>query len=60
MINDESDNPAGFNFGVDRSEGAKIVRNTKQFSMEGVAPHHVKRTKVQSYYKLYVWHPSAL
>lgn len=60
MIDDEGDNPAGFNFGVDRSEGARIVRNAKQLGMEGLAPHHVNRTTVQSYYKLHIWHPSAL
>jgi pimeloyl-ACP methyl ester carboxylesterase len=60
MINDQGGNPAGFNFGLDKVEGAKIVKAARELGMEGVAPHHVNRTTIQSYYKLIMWQPSPL
>lgn len=60
MINDAGENPAGFNFGVDKDEGARIAQAAVKLGMEGVAPHHVNRTTIQSYYKLVMWQPSPL
>ncbi|TVY41906.1 hypothetical protein LOCC1_G007345 [Lachnellula occidentalis] len=48
LIDDDGENPAGFNFGVAKTEGAKIVLAAKKLGMEGLAPHHVNRTTVQS------------
>ncbi|TEY71321.1 hypothetical protein BOTCAL_0095g00040 [Botryotinia calthae] len=60
MINEAGENPAGFNFGANKTEEAKIFQAVQKAGMEGVASHHVNRTTIQSYYRLVVWQPSHL
>ncbi len=48
-------NPAGFGVGVDKEHFAKIVSAGRE-----VAPNHVNRTTIQSYYKMVMWQPSAV
>lgn len=55
MLTETGENPAGFGLGVDKEHFAKIVSAGKE-----LAPNHVNRTTIQSYYKLVMWQPSAL
>jgi len=49
------ENPAGFEFGYERERAAKIFQAGVQ-----LAPNHVNRTTIQSYFKLLTWHPSSI
>ena len=55
VLNETGENPAGFGIGVDQEQFAKVVRADKE-----LAPNHVNRTTIQSYYKLVMWQPAAL
>ena len=52
-FNASGENPAGFEFGYERERAARIFEAGVQ-----LAPNHVNRTTVQSYYRLLAWNPS--
>jgi pimeloyl-ACP methyl ester carboxylesterase len=58
MLNDSGENPAGFEFGLDREKAAQMVAAGKEG--RELAPGHVNRTTIQSYHKLLMWHPGAM
>ena len=55
VLAEDGVNPAGFGIGVDKERFAKIVGARRE-----VAPNHVNRTTIQSYYKMVMWQPSAV
>jgi fermentation-respiration switch protein FrsA (DUF1100 family) len=55
VLTETGENPAGFGIGVDKEHFAKVVTAGRK-----LAPSHVNRTTIQSYYKLLMWQPSAL
>ncbi|KAL8735464.1 MAG: hypothetical protein Q9181_002807 [Wetmoreana brouardii] len=55
MLTDRGENPAGFGIGIDREQYAKVVNAGKE-----IAPNHVNRTTIQTYYKMLMWQPFAL
>jgi pimeloyl-ACP methyl ester carboxylesterase len=55
MINERGENVVGFGHGIDKERYARIV------SVGGkVAPNHVNRVTLQTYYKLVMWQPFSL
>jgi fermentation-respiration switch protein FrsA (DUF1100 family) len=55
MLTETGENPAGFGIGVDKEHFAKVVTAGKE-----LAPSHVNRTTIQSYYKMLMWQPFSL
>lgn len=55
MLNERGENPAGFGTGIDRERYGKIVHAGKE-----IAPRHVNRTTLQSYFKMVMWQPFSL
>ena len=55
MLNERGENPAGFGVGVDQERYGKIVQVGKE-----IAPRHVNRTTIQSYFKMVMWQPFSL
>lgn len=55
MLTEAGENPAGFGIGVDKEQFAKVVSAGKE-----LAPSHVNRTTIQSYYKMVMWQPFSL
>jgi pimeloyl-ACP methyl ester carboxylesterase len=55
MLTEKGENPAGFGTGIDKERYAKIVNAGKE-----IAPNHVNRTTLQSYYKMVMWQPFTL
>ncbi|KAL2072659.1 hypothetical protein VTL71DRAFT_12002 [Oculimacula yallundae] len=62
MLNDRGENPAGFDLGIDKEYGIRLVnaRDESQATRAELAPNHVNRTTLESYVKLLMWHPSAM
>ena len=55
MVTEKGENPAGFGSGIDKARYALIVEIGKQ-----IAPNHVNRTTIQTYYRLLMWQPFSL
>ncbi|KAL9110536.1 MAG: hypothetical protein Q9227_004894 [Pyrenula ochraceoflavens] len=55
MLTSDGKNPAGFSTGIDQEQYAKLVVDGTE-----LAPTHVNRTTIQSYYKTLMWQPSSL
>ena len=55
MVTERGENPAGFGGGIDTRRYARLVENGKQ-----IAPNHVNRTTLQTYYKIFMWQPISL
>ncbi|KAF9737639.1 hypothetical protein PMIN03_000187 [Paraphaeosphaeria minitans] len=55
MLDAQGRNPAGFGVGVDSEQYSKIVEAGKE-----IAPRHVNRTTVQTYYRMVLWQPFGL
>ena len=55
MLTDAGENPAGFGIGADKEFYGNIVNVGKE-----LAPSHVNRTTIQSYYKMVMWQPFTL
>ena len=55
MLTPEGENPAGFSTGIDQEHYAKLVVAGSE-----LAPTHVNRTTIQSYYKTVMWQPAGL
>lgn len=55
MLNARWENPAGFGLGIDAERYGKIVHAGKE-----IAPRHVNRTTMQSYFKMVMWQPFSL
>ncbi|GKT64372.1 N-terminal alpha/beta hydrolase domain protein [Colletotrichum tofieldiae] len=62
MLNEHGDNPAGFNLGIDKEYGIRLVnaRDESLATRSELAPNHLNRTTLESYVKLLMWHPSAM
>lgn len=52
VINQHGDNAVGFGHGIDRGKWAQLLRNGRE-----IAPGHVNRVTLMSYYKLSMWQP---
>lgn len=61
-LNEQGDNPAGFNLGIDKEYGMRLVnaRDESVAERSELAPNHLNRTTLQSYVKLLMWNPSAM
>ncbi|GLA98553.1 hypothetical protein AtubIFM61612_000791 [Aspergillus tubingensis] len=55
MLRKDGTNPAGFGTGIDRERYGRLVTAGRE-----LAPGHVNRTTIQSYYKLIMWQPFPL
>ncbi|KAL8718941.1 MAG: hypothetical protein Q9225_003985 [Loekoesia sp. 1 TL-2023] len=55
MLTEKGENPASFGIGIDQEQYGKIVNAGKQ-----IAPNHVNRTTIQTYYRLVMWQPFSL
>jgi len=55
MLTAAGENPAGFGIGVDKEKYSVIVNAGKE-----LAPNHVNRTTIQTYYKMLMWQPFTL
>ena len=55
MVTDKGENPVGFGAGADVARYAKIAKSGKE-----IAPNHVNRTTIQSYYRMFMWQPFPL
>lgn len=55
MVTEKGENPAGFGHGIDKARYAMILEIGRQ-----IAPNHVNRTTIQTYYKLLMWQPFSL
>jgi fermentation-respiration switch protein FrsA (DUF1100 family) len=55
MVNKKGENSVGFGHGLDKERYAKIVQDGTP-----IAPNHVNRITLQSYYKVTMWQPFSL
>lgn len=55
MLDAQGRNPAGFGLGIDNERYSKIIEAGKK-----IAPTHVNRTTIQSYYRMFLWQPFGL
>lgn len=55
LINEQGENPVGFGHGIDKEQYAKLVSRGKE-----LAPGHVNRITLMSYYKIAMWTPWSL
>jgi pimeloyl-ACP methyl ester carboxylesterase len=55
MLNENGENTVGFGHGVDKDRYAKLIQARQQ-----LAPNHVNRVTLQTYYKLVMWQPFSL
>jgi pimeloyl-ACP methyl ester carboxylesterase len=58
MLSESGENPAGFEFGIERAKASQMV--TAGQEGRELAPGHVNRTTIQSYHKLLMWEPWAM
>ncbi|KAK7912260.1 hypothetical protein PG985_014741 [Apiospora marii] len=52
MVNEHGDNAVGFGHGIDREKYAQFLRSGRS-----IAPGHVNRVTLMSYYKICMWQP---
>ncbi|KAI1762471.1 DltD N-terminal domain protein [Hypoxylon sp. FL1150] len=59
MLNAKGENPAGFNLGMDRDAGMRLLslQDASDSLKAALAPNHVNRTTVGTYRNLLLWEP---
>ena len=55
MVTKKGENPVGFGYSPNKTKYAKLVKLGKE-----IAPNHVNRTTLQTYYKMFMWQPFSL
>ncbi|KAJ5104039.1 hypothetical protein N7532_004568 [Penicillium argentinense] len=62
MLNQQGENPAGFNLGVDKDAALRILSAQDESipTRQSIAANHVNRTTIQSYRKLLMWSPAPI
>lgn len=55
MVTEKGENPVGFGSSPNKTKYAELVRLGKE-----IAPNHVNRTTLQTYYKMFMWQPFSL
>jgi pimeloyl-ACP methyl ester carboxylesterase len=55
VLNANGENPVGFGHGIDKERYAKLIHAGHQ-----LAPNHVNRVTLQTYYKMVMWQPFPL